>query len=229
MTPRYPWLIFDADNTLYDFDAAERHAFTGLINGYTADPADEIYPLYQTINHEVWHEFEAGRIGADEVKVLRFQRLFEKLGLRAGAAEASQRYLDFLGRHNELLPGARELLEHLRKRHRLLLLTNGLTRVQRARFGSSEIAPFFEDIIISEEVGAVKPQAAIFEIAFERMGRPAKKDVLMIGDKLSSDIAGGRNFGLDTVWYNPRRLPPPPEPRPTHIITSLSELPSLVG
>ncbi len=228
MSPRYPWLIFDADNTLYDFDAAERNAFIELMNGYAAAPPDDLYPLYQSINHDVWHEFEAGRIGADEVKVLRFERLFERLGLRAGAGEASMRYLDFLGRHNELLPGARALLEHLRKRHRLLLLTNGLTQVQRARFGSSEIASLFEDIIISEEVGAAKPQAAIFEIAHERMGRPAKRDVLMIGDKLSSDIAGGRNFGLDTVWYNPRRLPPPAEPRPTHTITSLSELPALV-
>ncbi len=228
MSPRYPWLIFDADNTLYDFDAAERHAFVELMRGLGAGNPEELYPLYQTINHAVWHDFESGNIGPDEVKILRFRRLFEQLGLEADPGAASERYLNFLGRHNELLEGAREIVERLSRRHRLLLLTNGLTRVQRARFGSSEIAPFFEHIIISEEVGAVKPQAAIFEIAFARMGHPAKKDVLMIGDKLSSDIAGGQNYGLDTVWYNPGRLPLPASPRPTYTVSALGELPALV-
>ena len=228
MSPRYPWLIFDADNTLYDFDAAERNAFVELMRSLRAGNPEELYPLYQNINHAVWHDFEAGRINADEVKILRFRRLFEQLGLEADAGAASDHYLSFLGRHNELLEGAREIVERLSRRHRLLLLTNGLTRVQRARFGSSEIAPFFEHIIISEEVGAVKPQAAIFDIAFARMGHPAKKDVLMIGDKLSSDIAGGQNYGLDTVWYNPGRLPLPARPRPTYTISALRELPALV-
>ena len=228
MSPRYPWLIFDADNTLYDFDAAERNAFVELMRSLRAGNPEELYPLYQNINHAVWHDFEAGRINADEVKILRFRRLFEQLGLDADADAASKHYLSFLGRHNELLEGAREIVARLSRRHRLLLLTNGLTRVQRARFGSSEIAPFFEHIIISEEVGAVKPQAAIFDIAFARMGHPAKKDVLMIGDKLSSDIAGGQNYGLDTVWYNPGRLPLPARPRPTYTISALRELPALV-
>ncbi|RMH65443.1 MAG: noncanonical pyrimidine nucleotidase, YjjG family [Calditrichaeota bacterium] len=226
--PRYDWLIFDADNTLYDFDAAERQAFDDLLRAL-GRPADaSVYDRYQIINQQVWLLFEAGRLNADQVKVVRFSRLFGELGIRADAAEAAHRYLDFLGQYNMLLDQAADVIPKLAETHKLLLLTNGLSRVQRARFTDSVLSPYFEDIIISEEVGAVKPQKAIFEAAFKRMGHPPRERVVMIGDKLSSDIKGGQDFGLDTIWYNPRLLPAPADLCPTFTIKQLREIEALV-
>ncbi len=85
----------------------------------------------------------------------------------------------------------------------MLLITNGLAEVQVPRFAASSIRDCFAEIVISGEIGLAKPDPAIFDFAFERIGRPAKERVLMIGDNLGSDILGGANYGLDTCWYNP--------------------------
>ena len=82
----------------------------------------------------------------------------------------------------------------------MVILTNGMASVQRPRFELSPISKYFKDIIISEEEGCAKPSREIFDITFKRMGSPLLKQVLMVGDSLTSDIAGGNNYGIDTCW-----------------------------
>jgi 2-haloacid dehalogenase len=109
------------------------------------------------------------------------------------------------------------------------VLTNGLADVQRPRIASSSLAGVVEHIVISEEVGAAKPDPAIFAVALARMGAPDPRDVLLIGDSLSSDIAGGVAAGLDTCWFNPRAMPRGNGPVPTYEIRRLEELLPLIG
>ncbi len=224
----YQWLLFDADNTLFDFSLAQKKAFKATFQIEDLPYSDEIYQSYEKINHSVWEAFERGEISSDEIKTIRFLRLFETVGVQRDAIQFSQTYTTQLGLCHDLIAGAEELLSHLSSTINLGLITNGLATVQRSRLGRSPIKKFFDPVIISEEVGAKKPEAKIFDVAFEAMGNPSKESVLMIGDSLSSDILGGINYGIDTCWYNPYSKPNHDQLGFTFEIQALKQLPPLV-
>jgi 2-haloacid dehalogenase len=200
---KYDWIFFDADGTLFDYDAAEAAALEGAFGACGLPCGSEIGPLYSEINAGMWRDFELGKISQQDLKTARFDRLFDALGLTADAEEFSRSYLAILGAQTALLEGAERLVRSLVGKVRLLLITNGLAEVQVPRFAESSIRDCFSEIVISGEIGLAKPDPAIFDFAFDRIDRPAKNRVLMIGDNLGSDILGGANYGLDTCWFNP--------------------------
>jgi 2-haloacid dehalogenase len=221
---RYQWILFDADNTLFDYDRAEDYAlratFEQLGLAFQADYAG----LYRRYNAEVWAEFEQGKTTPARLRVERFERLIRAAGIDADAQTTSQAYLPNLAKGSHLIEGAERLVKALRGFYRLGLVTNGLKEVQRPRLSSSSIADCFEVVVISEEIGAQKPDARFFEIAFELMGHPRREEVLLVGDGLSSDIQGGNGFGLDTCWYNPGGKKADPRYPARYEIRALEEL-----
>ena len=110
----------------------------------------------------------------------------------------------------------------------MLIVTNGIADVQRPRFDNSEIKRYFEDIIISDEIGTAKPATDFFDIAFKAMGEPDKKDVMIIGDSLTSDMAGGIKYGIYTCWYNPNNTQSTTNINITYEISELNELLKIV-
>ncbi len=221
---KYKWLLFDADHTLFDINAAAANALrdTFVIFGHKFLP--EYAPIYQTINKQIWQAFEKGEISAERLRIERFELLMEKICLSENADAFSDRYLQFLGEGTDLIEGAEALVEWLNGRFQLALITNGLKDVQRPRLARSSIGHYFNPVIISDEVGVAKPNGRIFDIAFAHMGQPTKSDVLIIGDSLTSDIAGGIGYGIDTCWFNPNHKPRPSNSPITHEIHTLSEL-----
>jgi putative hydrolase of the HAD superfamily len=127
------------------------------------------------------------------------------------------------------LDGAEELVRNLSTRFGLVLATNGIAVVQRARFSRSSIRKFFRDVVISDEIGVAKPQPEYMEEVFSRMDNPPKSEVLMIGDKISSDIAAGAGFGVDTCWFNPNGHALEGGPQPTFTISILTEIDAIVS
>ena len=201
----YPWLWFDADNTLFDYNKAETTALLKTFEsvGLTFDA--KYMPIYQSINQKLWSELERQQIRQEVLRVRRFELLLETLALTSPAdpEQLSLVYIEQLGLCTDLVDGAFEVLETLHKTSKIAIVTNGLKAVQRSRLELSTIKPFISEIIISEEVGSAKPHAAFFDIASARTGNPPKSDVLIIGDSLSSDIQGGADYGIDTCWFNP--------------------------
>jgi len=200
---KYDWIFFDADGTLFDYEAAQAAALEGAFEMCGLSYAPEIGPLYSEINVDIWRDFELGAISQEKLKTARFDRLFEAVGLTADSAEFSRHYLEILGAQTGLLDGAEDLVGALTGKVGMLLITNGLAEVQKPRFAASSIGGLFSEVVISEEVGLAKPDPAIFDLAFNRIGRPPRSSVLVVGDSLTSDIAGGIAAGLDTCWYNP--------------------------
>jgi len=200
---KYTWLLFDADDTLFDYGQAEAGALRLTFEqlGVRFDPA--YLPVYQRINRQIWQDFEQGKISAEALRTKRFELLFGAIGVSMDAERFSAAYLPNLATQSELTEGALEVVRALHSKYQLAIITNGLRDVQRPRLAQSAIRDYVADIVISEEVGAVKPERAIFDAAFQRMGQPGKDEVLLIGDSLTSDIAGGINYGLDTCWFNP--------------------------
>jgi 2-haloacid dehalogenase len=204
---KYKWLLFDADGTLFDYDRAEgialRDTFEALGLQYEAQYAH----VYRRINGDLWLDFENGAISQKRLRTRRFELFFDAMGIDCDPGEFSRRYLANLALGTDLVEGAEDVVRSLHGRVGLLLITNGLAEVQRPRFARSAVGQYFSDVVISEEVGAAKPDPKIFEVAFARMGFPSRRDVLIVGDSLSSDIKGGHNYGIDTCWFNPQRKP----------------------
>ena len=156
--------------------------------------------------------------------VERFRLLVERLGGSDDPVSFNRDYLTYLGEGNQLLPGAEDLCRDLRAAGcRLALATNGVARVQHARLDASPLKPYFSAVIISQEVGAQKPQPAFFQAALEALGVLDKARCVMVGDTLGSDIQGGIAAGLDTIWYDPQGRSPG-DLRPTYIAASFQEV-----
>ena len=225
---RYQWILFDADGTLFDYEQAEAYALEGTFRDLSLPFSPPYAAAYQAINHQIWLDFEAGRITSSALRVRRFELLFERLALAVDPQAFSARYLINLSRQGALMPGAQQLVERLSASHCLAIITNGLSDVQRPRLACSTIEPYFSGVFISEEMGVSKPDPAYFAHVFARLAQhspPAEPTTtLVVGDSLSSDIQGGLNAGLATCWFNPARKPANPHIPADFEINKLEEL-----
>ncbi len=225
----YRYLLFDFDHTLFDTTASERQAFATLMGEIGVAEWEAALPPYQAINQRLWRAAERGEITPDDIAELRFAEFNTLLGITADPAAMGARFRQLLGAHGELYPGVPELLDSLAASAELALVTNAISEVQRARLARLGIEAFFAAIVISTEIGEVKPSPRFFDIAFDLLDRPPRAEALMIGDNLTSDIAGGVAAGIDTCWYNPSaKVRRPDAVRPTHEISALEDLPTLV-
>jgi YjjG family noncanonical pyrimidine nucleotidase len=224
MPSPYRDLLFDADGTLFDYDRAEAWAVAQTLGLYGLAFKPDHIQLYRQVNDPLWDAFERGEISQERLKVLRFELFFDALGYDVDAAAFSTAYSGQLGEATFLIDGAEEVVAALSDDYRLFIITNGLADVQHPRFNNSTIGRYFLDWVISEEVGFAKPDPRIFDIAFERMGRPNKERVLIIGDSFSSDMAGGIAYGIDTCWYNPAGREADPSLSATYEIRELAGL-----
>lgn len=224
----YQWLLIDADDTLFDYDAAETDALAAAFADFDIDVQPAHAEAYRQINAALWKAFERGEIAQDILRLERFRQLFQAFGMEVDVEAFSTCYLRHLGQAGHLLPGAIALLEALLGKVGLVLITNGIAGVQRSRLVRSGLERYFDAVIISDEVGAAKPDPAIFDAAFAAMGYPPKTTVLMVGDSLTSDIAGGVAYGLDTCWFNPQAKPCPAGLQICYEVRRLDEVLDLV-
>ena len=221
---RYHWLLFDADGTLFDYDRAEAAALTNTFHDFEFQYLPAYAGIYREINGQFWRDFELGLVDQISLRTGRFERLFNSVGLKADPELFSHLYLEHLSQGTYLIDGAEEILEVLQRDYSMAIITNGLKDVQRPRLARSTIGAYFDAIIISEEVGYAKPDAGIFDAAFQSIGQPSREEVLIIGDSLTSDIAGGIEYGIGTCWFNPSELERDPELAIRYEITHLEEL-----
>ena len=229
MSTPYRWLLFDADGTLFDFERAETSALARTFAQFDLPLAPDLQDTYRVINQQCWQALERGELTPETLQTRRFELLFAAEGIAGEAQPFSTAYLANLAQMADLLDGAAEVLAALRDRYRFAIITNGLAAVQHGRLARSAIRDDIAALIISEEVGSAKPAPGIFDAAFAAMGGPAKGEVLMIGDSLTSDIRGACDYGIDACWFNPGSQPRPAHLPITYEISRLEELIELLG
>ena len=226
---KYKVILFDADETLYDFKKSEREAFKNTMIEFGFDyDEDYHFNVYKEINDAIWKELEQGLITQEKLKIERFRRFINKIEMNFDENEVASTYMKYLGEGSFLFEGAIELIEDLSNKYTLSIVTNGLTIVQERRIKKSVIAKYFKDIVISEEVGIAKPHPDIFEHAISNLGEFKKDEILMIGDNLSSDIRGGINYNIDTCWYNPNKIENKSNLSPTYEMADYKEIRNLL-
>lgn len=217
-------MLFDLDNTLFDFDGASKLAFKLLIEQHGYAFTEELYKTYKTVNQQTWQELEQGLIDQTTLRGLRFQRFFEQSSVRGNPEEFNANYLENITKFPLLWAGAESLLERLSGKIKMAIVTNGLKEVQRPRIEAAKLSHHFEAIIVSDEIGVAKPEKEFFEITLSETGIKDKKEAIIIGDNLLSDILGGINYGIDTVWFNPKNKENPTKLSPTFEAKNLREV-----
>lgn len=198
---RYKLILFDNDDTLMDFQAGNRNAVGLLLDEFGYFHPDR-YAQYEAVNRECWAELEQGRMAQSRLRLERFTRFFARYPVPGDAARAAERFVTLLSRQSILLPHALDVVRAIAEKLPVVIVTNGMTVIQRNRFARSPLTALARDIVISEEVGVSKPRPELFWLALERQGVDPR-DALMIGDGAGSDIRGANNAGIDACWYNP--------------------------
>lgn len=231
---QYRWLLMDADNTLFDFTAAEEFALTRTLVRFGVSPTPEVKAGYRAINSKLWADYDLGKISQEALGPKRFEILFKGLRYEGNPEEARQWsdfFLDCLADCPTLMPGAEKLCHRLSDRYILALTTNGVPHVQRRRLKSSPLERYFGDrVFVSGEMGCRKPEKAYFDKVLSTLGVAGaqRSKVLVIGDSLSSDIKGAFLSRLDSVWLrNPGAQPG--VMKPTFEVDSLAQLAQLLG
>ena len=227
---KYPYLLFDADDTLFDFPKASARAFSLMCRTHGIPDTPEVRQLYHDINRELWDAFDRGEVSKDYVTLERYVRLLRTLDLEdRDPARCNEDYLSALGEGVYPLPHAEEVCRELvRRGHKLYILTNAVASVQRSRLRGSVFADLITAAFISEDAGASKPVRAYYDYVRARVPELTAENCLVIGDSLATDIRGANNAGLPCCWFDPKGETPPEELRIDHTISDLRQLLDIV-
>ncbi|MEG1383307.1 MAG: YjjG family noncanonical pyrimidine nucleotidase [Erysipelotrichaceae bacterium] len=225
----YKYLLFDGDDTLFDFKKTEKNAFILSLEAFDIPYSETIFETYKTINHGLWTAFEKGEIEKSVIHERRFKDFLKALKIDKDGDALAKCYIEKLAQGSYLFEDALSLCKELAKDHELYLCTNGFSYVQHARFNASPIKAYFKDIFVSEDSGFQKPQKAYFDYVFERIPNFKLEEALLIGDSLSSDMMGGINAAIKTCWYNPNHLKNDPNIPIDYEINALKALTLIVN
>lgn len=228
---KYGILLFDADNTILDFDKAEEQALKQAFAETDLHYDATVLEVYRRNNIKQWQLFERGIIkDKSEVLSSRFVETFMELGLTSSSDATAELYERHLHNGFYVIHNAEYVLQRLQQlKCRLYLVSNGVLSIQNSRMRGSGMDKYFLRRFVSEEVGVPKPQKEYFDYCFSHIDDFNKDKTLIIGDSLTSDIQGGINADIDTCWYNPKHLSNTSGIEPTYIIDNLEQLFDIVG
>lgn len=245
MKPTY--LLFDADDTLFDFKKAERESIYEVMSHSGLPTTPEVLDKYAVINLQLWKALERGEVSRQELFTLRFTRLLDYIRQESvwhdewelgdidweqmSGDEFNKKFLNALAQQSFLQADVETVIKDLAKNHTLALVTNGVEYVQRSRLSKSPIGQLFSALFISEEIGVEKPDPLFFDRVCEQLNIEDRQDALVIGDSLTADIRGANLSGIRSCWFNPFNLPLPTAeetPVPDYTIQSMRELPMLL-
>lgn len=217
-------VLFDLDDTLFDHRRSARAALEAVHRLHAASLDFAALEHQHGIYLEEMHlEVLAGRIGLDDARRERFRKVFLALGVTLAPGDVDRvasAYRSGYMVNRRALDGAAALLAGLRSHARIVIVTNNLLEEQQDKLQVCGLAPLVDVLVASGDVGVSKPDPEIFRIALERAGVGASQAV-MLGDSWASDVAGARRAGISAVWFNPERLPRPPDPPDVTEIHSL--------
>lgn len=205
---KYRHIFFDLDRTLWDFDAAAEVAFERIYEKYDLKnlgipSAHEFHEVYHPLNEKLWELYRANQITKEDLNRTRFLKPLEHYDIHDVelADHLSEDYVYWSPRIVRLVPGTMELLDYLKPKYHLHLITNGFQEVQHIKLNGSGMEPYFETLTVSEEVGVKKPNPEIFLYALNKAGATPEES-LMIGDEMEVDIDGARAAGMDQIFFN---------------------------
>ncbi len=226
---KYTHLLFDLDNTLMDFDKSERAAFFETMERLSIGADETVFSNYKKINSALWKRLEEGTIDKNVIEKIRFNKFFDYCNIEQPKQDAGEIYHECLAKYSFVIEGAKQLLQKLLGHAKIVIVTNGIKSIQTPRLANSGLNRYFSNVFISEEVGFNKPDKRFFDVVFDEIGNEYKKSSIVIGDSLSSDMKGAHNSGLDSCFYNPKKIENSEKIPVTYEIEKLEQLYGVLG
>lgn len=209
---RYKHLLFDLDHTLWDFDRNSGETLLELYHFYNFKrynkfSRDDFLQKFKEVNTILWELYDRDEIDRMYIRENRFNMVLTQLGLREQDVpqDISEVYLSICPTKSNVIPDTFEVLDYLKGKYQMHIITNGFDDIQDAKLNSSNLRGYFDKIFTSEAVGFKKPSKEMFEKAVELIGTQ-KKSCVMIGDNLETDIKGALNASLDVIFFNPDHI-----------------------
>ncbi|PKQ62391.1 noncanonical pyrimidine nucleotidase, YjjG family [Labilibaculum manganireducens] len=225
---KYQHIFFDLDRTLWDFNKNSEASLNLLFRDYQLQSIFGSFLFfksrYEYHNGKLWNAYYQNRIKKEDLMYRRFYLTLKEAGLDdlVLAKEIANDFIEISPLQTATFPNTHQILEYLKnKGYQLYIITNGFIEVQAKKLKNSKLDSYFMEVITSEDAGANKPTQQIFEYAFKMAGACAKNSI-MIGDDLSTDIAGAKKVQMDQIYFNPHKINHKDEP--TFEINDLSEI-----
>lgn len=225
---RYKNLFIDLDDTLYDFSTASRESFMETYNmlhyNRFFDSFEHYYSIYEPYNLELWHIYGEGKITKEELNKKRYSYPLEVVGIKDQelADTFCREALSRIPTKNILIDGAIELLEYLKPKYHLYILSNGFKELQSHKMRTTGIDKYFDALILSEDIGINKPNPELYEYALQKTASK-KEESIMIGDMFDTDIVGAANIGMEQIYFNAKKKENMPF-TPTYTVTELLQI-----
>lgn len=227
-------VFLDIDNTLLSFEEYVKESMKTGFERFGLPPYEEgMFPVFERINNELWRQIEQGTLTLRQLQQIRWNHIFQALGIEGDGIAFEQYFRDCLFESAILEPGAMELLDHLKGRYMLCAASNGPYEQQVNRLRVGGMLPYFSHLFISEKIGVSKPAATFFDACFRELNRDGEEtirpsEVMMIGDSLTSDIAGGIAAGMKTCFYNRKFSIVPEGMAPDYVVNSLEDISNIL-
>ena len=202
-------IFFDLDHTIWDFDRNAEETLNELYHTYKLDTLGlkscaDFINTYTENNHQLWADYHLGKITKDFLRSERFSKTFIQMGNHPDVVphQFEEDYVNISPTKTNLFEGAENVLSYLQQKYTLHIISNGFKETTLTKMDLSNLNLYFENVIISEDVGVNKPNPIIFEYALDK-AKALKEESIMIGDSLEADIYGALNFGMEAIFFNP--------------------------
>lgn len=199
---KYKFLLFDLDNTILNFDKSEEIALRKTLKQHKIKPTSRMISYYRNINESLWKSFEQGHIAKEEIVKLRFKTFFDLFNFNFDSSSFNNIYVNNLKKESHTIKGAKKLLKKLSQDFDIYIVTNGVKEIAESRIELSGLSPYINKTFVSEVIGSNKPKLSYYQYVFNNIPNFEKDKAITIGDSLSSDILGGNNANIKTVWFN---------------------------
>ncbi len=217
-------LLIDLDNTLIDFNECARHSIINIFNNLGFDYSPAVFDTFIEENVKIWKRLEKGEITKPQLRADRWNIILARLGIDYDGTIIEEAFENGVAQGAYAVDGAYEILEYLKDKYELYIVSNGFRYVQESRLKIGDFNKYFKNIFVSEDIGIPKPAKEFFDYCFENLGNPPKNEVMLIGDSLSADIKGGNDYGIDTVWFNKNGEENLSAVKPTYTVTELCDI-----
>lgn len=226
--PNYNTILFDIDDTLFDFEIDQRKAFKEAMRKIGYESNDEMYEEYNTLNLSLWEELNQGKLSIDELLEKRFRIFFDRNRIDIEPRVMNKELSRAFQKTGTPINGTKETLEKLKDQYELAITSNGLKNQQYDRLENAGFSKYFSKIFLSEEIGYNKPDTRYFEVVLNNIENKDKSKILIVGDSILSDINGGYKAGLHTCWYNAKNKENNTNIKPDYEIRNFNELLNIV-
>lgn len=221
-------VLLDLDNTIIDFNECARRSITGIFEDLGFTYNDNVFDTFLTENVKIWKRLELGEIDKAYLRANRWNIILGRLGIDYDGTVIEERFENGVAMGAYPVEGAYDLLDYLDQKYDLYIVSNGLKFVQESRVKIGKYDKYFKSLFLSEDIGIQKPDVRFFDYCYEKLGRPDKDELILIGDSLSADIKGGNNFGIDTIWFNKNGEENLTDIKPTYTVNTLKEIESIL-